>query len=85
MEREFSLQLILNDYQKTLKKIIESDGLTIKPGVIKLLENLEKRGIKKCIASSSSRETFQHHLAMTGLTNRFDFYISGEEVTKVML
>jgi HAD superfamily hydrolase (TIGR01509 family) len=80
--KEFSLQLILNDYQKAFKKIIEKEGLTIKPGVMKLLENLEKRGLKKCIASSSSRETIQHYLAMTGLTSRFDFYISGEEVIR---
>ncbi len=79
---EVSLQRITSDYLKAFKKILENEGLTIKPGANELLDYIERRGLKKCIASSSSRETIQQYLAMTGLTNRFDFYISGDEVQR---
>jgi HAD superfamily hydrolase (TIGR01509 family) len=78
--KEFSLEQILQDYQQAFKNILEKEGLGIKPGAEKLLELLDQKGVKKCIASSSSKATIQRYLMKTGLTHLFDFYISGEEV-----
>jgi HAD superfamily hydrolase (TIGR01509 family) len=73
---------IMIDYRKRFKEILANDGVGIKRGAIKLLDALDQRGIKKCIASSSARETIASYLKLTGLEDRFDFYISGNEVKK---
>jgi HAD superfamily hydrolase (TIGR01509 family) len=73
---------IMIDYRKRFKEILAKDGIGIKRGAIKLLDALDQRGMKKCIASSSARETIASYLKLTGLEDRFDFYISGNEVKK---
>ncbi|MDQ0974471.1 HAD superfamily hydrolase (TIGR01509 family) [Neobacillus niacini] len=73
---------IIIDYRKRFKEILANDGVGIKRGAIKLLDALDQRGMKKCIASSSARETIASYLKLTGLEDRFDFYISGNEVKK---
>ena len=73
---------IMIDYRKRFKEILANDGVGIKRGAIKLLDALDQRGMKKCIASSSARETIASYLKLAGLEDRFDFYISGNEVKK---
>jgi HAD superfamily hydrolase (TIGR01509 family) len=73
---------IIIDYRKRFKEILANDGVGIKRGAIKLLDALDQRGMKKCIASSSARETIASYLKLAGLEDRFDFYISGNEVKK---
>jgi HAD superfamily hydrolase (TIGR01509 family) len=71
---------IIIDYRKRFKETLANDGVGIKRGAIKLLDALDQRGVKKCIASSSTRETIASYLKLAGLEDRFDFYISGNEV-----
>jgi HAD superfamily hydrolase (TIGR01509 family) len=73
---------IMIDYRKRFKAILANNGVGIKRGAIKLLDALDQRGMKKCIASSSARETIASYLKLAGLEDRFDFYISGNEVKK---
>jgi HAD superfamily hydrolase (TIGR01509 family) len=73
---------IIIDYRKRFKEILANNGVAIKRGAIKLLDALDQRGMKKCIASSSTRETIASYLKLAGLEDRFDFYISGNEVKK---
>lgn len=79
---QFSIQQVIEAYHAGFKEIIKNEGLMIKPGAEKLLDFLDEKGIKKCIASSSNLEIIKNFLAITGLTNRFDFYVSGEEVER---
>ena len=55
--------------------------LPIKRGILKLLDELTKRGIPRCVASSSPRETVLTYLTSAGLLNRFDFIASGDDIT----
>lgn len=75
-----SLQRIFADHDVELQKIVSDEGINIKQGATKLLNELDERNMKRCIASSSSRETIQSYLDLSGLANRFDFYVSGKEV-----
>lgn len=77
---DFSFKRISANYDVEFRKIIIEEGISIKQGAVKLLDALDERNIKRCIASSSSRETIQYYLSLSGLADRFDFYISGEEV-----
>lgn len=79
---EFTIQHILKDYHQGFHEIIKTEGLSIKQGADKLLDYLDEQGIKKCIASSSDKNVIEKFLSLTDLTNRFDFYVSGEEVNK---
>lgn len=79
---DFSMNLIYEEYHHQFSNILQQEGLQIKKGAKDLLLFLDNKGVKKCIASSSSRETIQTYLSMAGLAGRFDFYISGEEVRR---
>ena len=50
------------------------------PGVVELLDYLEKKGIKAAIASSTRRERVLSNLEKNGLQNRFAVIISGDMV-----
>lgn len=76
----FRMQMIEDEYENTFQKLLQSEGLQIKHGALKLLDALDERGIKRCIASSSPLETIEKYLKMANLTNRFNFFMSGEEV-----
>jgi len=51
---------------------IADDKLTVKPGVSDLLEFLDRFGLPRAIATSSSRATVEHHLTSHNLMDRFD-------------
>jgi len=80
--QDFSIQQILKEYKLTFREMINQEGILIKQGTKELLDAIDQKGIKKCIASSSSRQTIEYYLALADLTDRFDFYVSGEEVER---
>ncbi|WP_042354084.1 HAD family hydrolase [Bacillus rubiinfantis] len=77
---EFSFPSIVADYRQEFDNILLEEGIMVKPGTDNLLTALDQNGIKKCIASSSSKAVINHYLSLAGFTDRFDFYVSGEEV-----
>jgi HAD superfamily hydrolase (TIGR01509 family) len=52
--------------------LVAETMLALKPGVLELLDVLDRLQLPRAIATSSSRETVEHHLAARGLTDRFD-------------
>ena len=68
----------LKDYRKkyfnTYKDSLKKDGLT------DLLDFLKENNIRASVASSSSREKVEFLLDKEGLSQYFDFIISGEEL-----
>jgi HAD superfamily hydrolase (TIGR01509 family) len=79
-EGKISYEEMIGEYRERFRKILADEGIGVKPGVKQLLDAIDERGMKKCIASSSARETIAAYLKQTGLEDRFDFYISGNEV-----
>src|SRR5699024_8366351 len=77
---DFDLKPVSKISSMEFDYIVEKEEIRIMPGVHELLDALDQRTIKKCIASSSSLSKIEKFLNMTNLTNRFDFYMSGEEV-----
>jgi len=53
-------------------RVLAEARLALKPGVLELLDLLDRLGVPKAIATSSSHATVQHHLAAHNLTDRFD-------------
>lgn len=52
------------------------------PGAMDLLAALERAGIPKCIATSSSRKFLDEVLAKYGMAPRFEFFLTQESITK---
>jgi|SRR5690625_588782 len=77
---DFIMDTIEEEFKARFETLLKSEGLKIKPGTYELLKALDDYSIDRCIASSSSRKTIQSYLEMSNLENRFDFYISGDEV-----
>ncbi|MDK1489750.1 HAD family phosphatase [Sinorhizobium sp. 7-81] len=61
--------------------IMAETQLRLKPGVIELLDILEDAGLPWAIATSSSHQSVQHHLAAHGLLKRFNTIIASGNYT----
>lgn len=62
--------------------ILGREGIPIKPGLLELLEELEKRNIKRAVASGSSIDTIEGYLVQSGLTEKFDMVLSSQSVKR---
>ncbi|BBK31103.1 HAD superfamily hydrolase (TIGR01509 family) [Stella humosa] len=51
--------------------LLAATQLRLKPGVVELLDLLDRLAMPRCIATSSAHSTVQSHLAAHGLTERF--------------
>jgi len=51
--------------------VIVETRLSLKPGVVELLDALDQLALPRAIATSSAHHTVQHHLAAHKLTDRF--------------
>lgn len=65
---------ILNVQRKEAANIVEKEGIE------ELLGYLENKGIKKAVASSSFRTKVNKFLTITGLIDKFDYIVAGDEV-----
>ena len=71
----FPADIFFDDVVKHFDQLADAQ-LELKPGVVELLDLLDRLGLPRCIATSSSHATVQKHLAVHGLDNRFDFVIA---------
>ena len=67
---------VFNNY----KIKVEKEGIIKKEGIEELLGYLENKGIKKAVASSSFRTKVNKFLTITGLIDKFDYIVAGDEV-----
>lgn len=56
------------------------DGFSIMPGLEKLLELLERRGVPKCICTSSAIRIVSAVLDRQAMRGRFDFVLTAEDI-----
>lgn len=57
-----------------------ANGIPVKSGFFELIEYLGEKGIKTAIATSSMREEAEFCLAHTGISDRFDIIVGGDEI-----
>jgi HAD superfamily hydrolase (TIGR01509 family) len=57
-------------------ELLAAVDLRVKPGVVELLDLLDRLELPRCIATSSSHDTVQAHLSAHGLANRFDAVVA---------
>jgi pseudouridine 5'-phosphatase len=51
------------------------------PGVLTLLDELDRLGLPRCIATSSGRSFAEKALTLAGIRERLDFIVTAEDVT----
>ncbi len=56
--------------------VIVETRLSLKPGVVELLDLLDDLALPRAIATSSAHHTVRHHLAAHGLTERFHHVVA---------
>jgi HAD superfamily hydrolase (TIGR01509 family) len=69
------------DYkQRAIDRAIASGGISVKPGLIVLLDQLDAWGMPKAVASSTARALVLRRLSAVGLVDRFNAIVGGDEV-----
>ena len=62
--------------------IVDREGLTLKPGLVELLDWLEVRSIPKAVATSTRRDRAREKLERTALLPRFAALVGGDEIAQ---
>jgi len=61
---------------------VDKNGMPIKPGLFELLDLLEKKGKRKCVATSTAKQNATEKLAIAGIAHRFEVIVGGDEVAE---
>lgn len=77
---DYPYDKISQESRKRRLDYLLENGITIKPGLKELIAYLKDKKIKIAIASSSKRETIDLYNQMAGLSDVFDFIMSGDLV-----
>ena len=76
----YPVDALLGRWHATYDAIVERDGLSLKPGVVELIDWLDARGIERAVATSTRRERAQAKLIRTALMPRFVALVGGDEI-----
>lgn len=80
--QRFSLGRFRSEWPPLWRHIADLDGIPLKPGVLELLDLLEKHKIPKVIASSSDTDDIIRCLRAHNLVERFASITSGLDVSR---
>ena len=80
---EFPFDSVYQRKQQLLREHLKNYGMPLKPGIIELLDWLEKQSVVIALASSSPCEVILDHLEQAGIdSERFSVIIGGDEVVR---
>ena len=79
---DFPLDEFFRRHERTVARLVDEGQLAVKPGVTELLDELDRQGIPRAIATSSSRDRTRHHLRAAGLIERFDVVVTRQDVQR---
>lgn len=65
-----------------VEEFIDREGVPVKRGLVRLLEQLRQAGFPTAVASGSPRKTIEKYLAMAGLGSCFDAIVSAEDAAR---
>ena len=79
---DFCYEQLLPERIRIAEELIDQSTDLLKPGVTELLDELENRGIKMAVASSTNLEKTKAHLSHAGLLHRFHGVVGGDMIEK---
>ena len=77
----FPFDVIMKESRRRMNARAAVNPPAVKAGIRELLEELQRRQIPACVASSSPRKTIDIYLTSSGLLPFFSFVISGDDIT----
>ena len=77
----FSMDAFRAQYGAHAGRLLEA-AIPLKPGVVGLLDFLAGRGLPMAVATSSGRNTAEHHLGRAGLRDRFGAVATRDDVER---
>lgn len=78
----FPLTRYFETQERHLRSLVDAGKMQLKTGVIELLATLDAQGIKRAIATSSSRTRTDHHLGLVGIAEQFSYIVTRDDVTR---
>ncbi|NHN84995.1 HAD-IA family hydrolase [Acetobacter musti] len=78
---DFPIDHFFERQEVHLRHLVDTGQLALKKGVIPLLDLLDRLGLPRAIATSSSRFRTDHHLQLVGLLDRFDAIVTRDDVS----
>jgi HAD superfamily hydrolase (TIGR01509 family) len=82
LELSETVERLIELAEEHMHKIFDNATLVPIEGIPQLLDGIKAMGIKLGVASSSSHELIQLVLSRTGLEGKFDFIMSGEDLSE---
>lgn len=76
----FDLPSLVNKKRDIFNELMRTGHLQVVPGFYEFLEEINRRGLKKTIASGSHTENIRAMLANIGVADEFPIIVSGAEV-----
>jgi HAD superfamily hydrolase (TIGR01509 family) len=78
----FPVDAYLSSASREMERVIDAGGLTLRPGVLELLSDLDELGMRRAIATSSARSKAERHLQQVGILHRFDAVVTRDDVAR---
>ena len=75
-------EIVRSDLNKYFKEIFKFEDMKPMKGLVDFLDKLDERGIKKMIASSSSRNYLNEMITCFNLEDRFSYILSGDDFVR---
>lgn len=71
---------IFPEIEKNFLQMVLNGNVPVKPGLFELFEEIEKKNIKKTVATSAGKKTAMHILESTGIINHLEKGVFGDMV-----
>jgi HAD superfamily hydrolase (TIGR01509 family) len=65
-----------------MEVLVQSGLLKLKPGVLELLRDMDRAGLRRAVATSSSRSKALGHLQQAGILSRFEAVVTRDDVQR---
>jgi len=79
---DYPVDTLMNAWGDAYDALIAHEGLSMKPGLVELLDWLEANGIGKAVATSTRRARASAKLQSAGILDRFVAVVGGDEVAQ---
>jgi HAD superfamily hydrolase (TIGR01509 family) len=76
----FAYDKIHTEVKRLTREKVEQEGIALRPGLLSLLDCLEKRRIPFAVATSTGRKTAEWKLEAAGIRDRLTVLICGDEI-----
>tara|TARA_Y100000590_G_scaffold446417_1_gene580108 strand:- start:504 stop:1175 length:672 start_codon:yes stop_codon:yes gene_type:complete len=78
--KNFPLEAFRQRFAEYWLNHIETHGINVKPGVLELLDCLDRLAVPYAIATSTPHDRAMHALRLANLEDRFEFLIGGDQI-----